>query len=57
MWSPASTEGGFYRKSRLDRDSKLNREISFGWEGDPSRETSLGWEGRLCRKDWLGIAY
>ena len=56
-------EGRLYRKSRLDRDSKLNRGIILGWEGSPSREsrlgreTSLGWERRLCMEGWLGIAY
>ena len=56
-------EGRLCRKSRLDRDSKLKRDISLGWEGGLYREsrlgrvTSLGWEGRLCREGWLGIAY
>ena len=52
-----------------DRDSKLNRDISLGWEDGPSRgsrlgresrlsrETSLCWEDRLCRESWLGITY
>ena len=35
-------EGRLYRKSRLDRESKLNREISLGWEGGLCRESRLG---------------
>ena len=49
-------EGRLYRKSSLDRESKLNRDISLGWEGGLcrerrlGRETSLEWEGRLLRE-------
>ena len=41
----------------MDRDGKLNRDISLGWEGGLyresrlGRETSLVWEGRMCREE------
>ena len=37
-------EGRLCRKSKRDRDSKLNRDISLGWESGPSKESMLGRE-------------
>ena len=41
-------EGRLYRKSRLDRESKVNRGIHLGSEGGLCRKSRLGRETSLC---------